>query len=74
MGYKLACEKEHRATKGGTRPLRIAKGEPFGRVLRTDYRPGYQDAMRATARDCIVSMHATKGRRVRSTRSMGWGQ
>ncbi len=71
MGYKLECEKKHRMTKGGTVPRKIAKGEAFGRTLSTQYRPGFIDGTRKLARDVIVTMHATKGRRVRSLRSMG---
>lgn len=73
MGYKLECEKKHRLTKGGKRPMRISKGEPFGRIIKTDYQPGRTDAKHPNPRDCVVTMHATKGQRVRSTRSMGWG-
>lgn len=71
MGYKLHVEKKHRLTKGGKRPMKIEKGVPFGRTLDTQYRPGFMDGTRKLARDVIVTMHATKGRRVRSLRSMG---
>lgn len=80
MGYKLHVEKKHRLTKGGKRPLRIAKGEAFGRTLSTRYEPEHKSdvpttsgRVRANAASCVITRHATKGTRVRSTRSMGWG-
>lgn len=68
MGYKLHCEKKHRMTKGGKRPMRIEKGVPFGRTLSTTYRPGGDPE---GVGGHIITMHATKGPRARSLRSMG---
>lgn len=80
MGYKLPVEKKHRLTKGGTRPRQIAKGEAHGRTLSTRYDPAYKSdtpttsgRKRANPVGAIITRHATKGIRVRSTRSMGWG-
>jgi len=80
MGFKLHVEKKHRITKGGNRPLQIAKGQPHGRTLISRYDQEYKSdtpttsgRKRANPVGAIITRHATKGTRVRSTRSMGWG-
>ncbi|WP_210526334.1 hypothetical protein [Rubellimicrobium arenae] len=55
MAYRLHVEKKHRATKGGTRPRRIRKGQTGGRILRVE---------KCGTRE--VSHHATRG--IRSVR------
>jgi len=62
------------------RKNKIAKGQDFGRTLTTDYNPELpagskttSGRVRKTAVSAVITRHATKGIRVRSTRSMGWG-
>lgn len=56
MTYKLHIERKHRVTKSGTKPRRIIKGQPYGRILSTEKRGNRE-----------VTHHATRG--IRSVRA-----